>query len=466
MLEFGKSSILTSISNQHNSSVCIIASDRLLVYDGIQSDTSTIGLDPLNWQALHIPSMYLASNWPIKYASITPSGSYLGIAGVRGFAHYNFQSERWKFFGNEQQEQAFEVTGLLWYRTLIILSCKNLKTNGYEIRVYSRETKLDDANILHTEHFQTEISAMNLTDLHLLVFCKNCVMQSFQIFIVDGPKIIFQLRQAFSLQEFIGLDKNCVQGVVRLRTSNQATSEQLFRSPILLLKNGALFLIWKQSEGWLASKLAENVEHFWVAQNPAQNGELQNSIWVFDGKGAKIVSRPTAFIDDSEPRNENVFSMNLDFYPFVVLLEQGVLVGIKQQLSLNKSLEISQFGTEIKTHLFVHLIIQNYLLRGRTSKALAFSKAYEHLDYFNHALEMMLHGALEHDSEKDISSSGIFIESILTELLDLLLPAAIQFVHQYPRSLEIMVNCARKSEMALWSYFFSIAGDPKTLYQV
>jgi hypothetical protein len=47
-----------------------------------------------------------------------------------------------------------------------------------------------------------------------------------------------------------------------------------------------------------------------------------------------------------------------------------------------------------------------------------------------------------------------------------MLPTAIQFVNQFPRSLEIIVNCARKSEMALWSYFFSIAGDPKLLYQV
>ena len=252
---------------------------------------------------------------------------------------------------------------------------------------------------------------MNLTELHLLVFCKNCVMQSFQIYIVEGPKIVFQLRQAFSLKEFVGHDKDCVQGVVKLRPSNHqaANSEDLFASPILLLKNGSLFLIWKQNQGWVASKLADNVEHFWVARSPIYDSEFQSSIWVFDGKGAKILSRPTALIESPsvENRNETVFGMELDFYPFVVLPDQGVLVGIRQQLSLNKSLEISQFGTEIKTHLFVHLIIQNYLIRGQTSRALSFSRTYEHLGYFNHALEMMLHSALEHDSEKDIASAGI-----------------------------------------------------------
>lgn len=207
----------------------------------------------------------------------------------------------------------------------------------------------------------------------------------------------------------------------------------------------------------MASKIADKVEHFWVSRKEVEKGgEFQSSIWVFDGRGAKILSRPSQKLEiaGSPKRNEYFFDMELDFYPFIVLPEQGVLVGIKQQLSLNKSLEVAQFGTDIKTHLFVHLIIQNFLQNGETSNALLFSRHYENLPYFNHALEMMLHSALESDSDKSPDSP------------ELMLPSAIEFVNQFPRSLEIIVNCARKSEMALWGYFFSIAGDPKLLYQV
>ncbi|KAJ3373523.1 hypothetical protein HDU91_006466 [Kappamyces sp. JEL0680] len=409
LLEFAKSSILTSLSNQHNTNVCIIASDRLLMYDGIQSDTSMVGLDPLNWQTVHIPAMYLASNWPIKYAAATTNGQFIAVSGTRGFAHYNFASERWKFFGNEQQEQGFQVSGMLWYRTLIIVSCQNLVSGGFELRVYSRETKLDDANMLHVEKFDFEISAMNLTDFHLLVYGKNCVMQSYLIYLVEGPKVVFQLRQAFSLQEFVGDDKDCVQGIARLRSPDQSSVEDLFGCPILLLKNGALYLIWKQHDGWLATLLADRVEHFWVANSKTLDSDFQTSIWVFDGQGAKILSKPSALLESpaAEHRKETVFNMVLDFYPFVVLLDQGVLVGIKQQLSLNRSLEISQFGTEIKTHLFVHLIIENFLTRGQTARALSFSRTYQNLGYFNHALEMMLHDALEHDSDKPADADGM-----------------------------------------------------------
>jgi hypothetical protein len=68
-------------------------------------------------------------------------------------------------------------------------------------------------------------------------------------------------------------------------------------------------------------------------------------------------------------------------------------------------------------------------------------------------LEILLHNALEADSDlpEDHKESA--------------LPNILMFVKQFPRSLEIIVNCARKSEMALWRRFFYFAGDPKDLYQ-
>jgi hypothetical protein len=137
----------------------------------------------------------------------------------------------------------------------------------------------------------------------------------------------------------------------------------------------------------------------------------------------------------------------------VVLLRQGVVVGIKQQVDLNKTMAISQFAIDIKAKLFVHLIIKQYLQRGLHAQALNFSSGYQYLSYFNHALEMMLHVALEEDNMLPKGSQ------------DNTLANMVQFVFQFPRSLEIIVNCARKSEMALWGRFFSIAGDPKVLYQ-
>jgi hypothetical protein len=162
---------------------------------------------------------------------------------------------------------------------------------------------------------------MNLNENHLLVYSKNCIMRSYLIYILEGPKIVLQLRQAFSLEDFVGQDKHCVQGIARIRPTEQNSVEDLFSSPILLLKNGSLYLIWKQDEGWLATKLAEKVEHFWIANTKLKDTDFQSSIWVFDGKGAKILSRPSALLMSpvAQHRQETVFDMQLDFYPFGII---------------------------------------------------------------------------------------------------------------------------------------------------
>lgn len=43
---------------------------------------------------------------------------------------------------------------------------------------------------------------------------------------------------------------------------------------------------------------------------------------------------------------------------------KGIIIGIQQQLLLMQSLDICQFGIEIKTHLFIQLISKYLLANG------------------------------------------------------------------------------------------------------
>ncbi|KAI8806111.1 hypothetical protein BJ742DRAFT_369738 [Cladochytrium replicatum] len=74
--------------------------------------------------------MYITKNWPIRYATISPSVNFLAIAGRRGLAHYSTESKRWKLFGNEQQEQSFVVRGgMLWHRYILFVACQDFMTS-------------------------------------------------------------------------------------------------------------------------------------------------------------------------------------------------------------------------------------------------------------------------------------------------------------------------------------------------
>lgn len=68
-----------------------------------------------------IPNAYIATNWPIRYASISSDGRLIAVAGRRGLTHYSASSGRWKLFVDERQERDFIVRGgLLWFHHVLV----------------------------------------------------------------------------------------------------------------------------------------------------------------------------------------------------------------------------------------------------------------------------------------------------------------------------------------------------------
>jgi RAB6A-GEF complex partner protein 1 len=81
------------------------------------------------------------------------------------------------------------------------------------------------------------------------------------------------------------------------------------------------------------------------------------------------------------------------------------------------------------------------------------SQHYQHLLYFAHALEILLHEVL--DDEVDAAPPPE----------QALLPSVLSFLSSFPQYLDIVVQCTRKTEVRSWRTLFSNLPPPEELFE-
>lgn len=91
---------------------------------------------------------------------------------------------------------------------------------------------------------------------------------------------------------------------------------------------------------------------------------------------------------------------------------------------------------------------------------MTFASHYQELVFFAHALEILLHTVVESEAGAEVSDEH------LTTRSGVVLPAAIEFLDHFDVALDVVVGCARKTEMTYWKSLFSVAGSPKILFEV
>jgi RAB6A-GEF complex partner protein 1 len=84
--------------------------------------------------------------------------------------------------------------------------------------------------------------------------------------------------------------------------------------------------------------------------------------------------------------------------------------------------------------------------------------------YFPHALEILLHTVVESESALGNEDDGASQEVVTPG--DTVLPAVVEFLDYFDAALEVIVGCARKTEMTRWRRLFNVVGNPKALFEV
>ncbi|KIY51327.1 RIC1-domain-containing protein [Fistulina hepatica ATCC 64428] len=473
VVPFAKSATTGQLTPDNTRYAFLQMDDRALIYRGAdQPDMSVINPDSDVWQHVKIPQQYLANNWPIKHSSLSSDGRLIAIAGRRGLIHYSSSSGRWKIFGDEIQEQAFTVKGgMLWFHHVLIAAVEVSK--AYQIRLYSRDLELSNQNVLHREILSSPVVIMSLVDNSLLVYTADNTL--FHYLIVPTTDTI-KLHPCGSIT-FSGII--AAPGAVRMLSwlipSAQKQlgdpADDLLSATVLMVVGGQLVLLRPRKSGKREVKydmqiFADRIEFCWTHLRGI--GGLENSLWAYDGHGMRVwlnalsIEMPVAkdIRDTSEIQKDIKESVNipLDFYPLSVLMDKGIIIGAEHEAIARSNLPFVIFRHATSSHLFLHHVLQYHLESQQVKEAVILASHYKHLVFFAHALEILLHDVMELDASLEASPGHLSFE-------DSILRNAVIFLDHFDVSLDVVVGCARKTEMTRWRRLFDIVGNPKTLFE-
>ncbi|EQB57693.1 hypothetical protein CGLO_02137 [Colletotrichum gloeosporioides Cg-14] len=480
-LEMARSAVVSCYNAANLLRTVLQTNTNVMIYRGYDlPDLASISAEPHLWHTTKVPPSYLLQQWPIRHTVISPDGRYVAVAGRRGLAHYSVNSGRWKTFVNETMENEFQVRGsMCWYQHILVAAIEANKS--HELRLYSRETALDSSLVLHTQQLPAPVVLVASSgEDSLLVYTYENLLYHF-IFAPSGGSIrLVQLGQI----AFHGIVRSParVRGLSWILPDSQLIdgdpSQDVAVASVLFLVDAKLVLLQPSlnHEGHLKydmKVIAQNVEfHVSMRDQPhfdttvmrpeelASSGSdlsLRNSLWVFDGQEFKLWPDVQEVLRaaSSEASRElpKTISVPLDFYPLSTLLGKGIVLGVEADLVQRRDISFSFFRFTIRTHLFLPDILRFLLTENHAVDAVKLSEQYQNLEYFAHALEVLLHKVLD----DEVDSGPTPEEAILPRVLSLL--------SSFKQYLDIVVQCTRKTEVRQWRTLFAYLPPVQELFE-
>lgn len=495
-IQFIKSSLVNNPSLHYSNDIIMQGSDSIyLIHKSNVIESS--------FSHLQIPQTYLTDNWPIQMISMDRLGKYIAVAGNRGFIVFNMIKNKWRLFGNQKEEQKIQCISISWYKSIILVLNKIEDKNQYEILCFPHN-HLAFSSLLYKFDIPCKNSnispiSMDCNDNLLIIFMDDSFV--FQLKIDHKMnsetgeisslqmKIIHQTTSTavHSLLSFLALPSFHVvqpqdhQNSSLLHSSLSNSHQINWSKEFLILDGSGRFSIANPDYGQ-DIELASCIEQFWycgLSQNQSKTDNLQDyqfqyclfgygesgiRIW-FPFKGSDFIkqsksnsrlnsparkpfnlSSSSSFIS-IEP--ENTLEFDVEVYPLSFSKENAIIIGVSQVTSYSEASVYPRYDIMIRSQPFLHILLSHLI---QTNEDLSIPKfvahTYSSIPHFTFSLELLLHEALESKNSKRS------------------LPKVIRFLQEFSIFPEIIVRCARKTDVSYWDLLFQHAGKPIDLFNL
>ena len=432
-------------------------------------------------QIIQVDRNYILKNWPIKMVALNERYRYLAIAGSNGFCMVNYSKNKWKLYVNETQEMSFRCNGgIAWWNDILVAGTTTNNSHKHSISFHSIHDKLEDSQILLKVNFPQRVCILDVYLDNLLVLTGNHKLLVYHLsksMVANRNTLSLDLILDTSYEEFGWSPYNIISASMStVQTEVLSPVNEFGLASILINVEGYLMMLQVVAHYDLHSQknlvkslspvcLASGVEAvFSYPYLPPGLGTksrlyLSQALWLACGQAGLKIWLP--LYPKEDPCNPTYLSkwIMLTIYtrvqPLSVLFGDGTIAGIEcDQLHYDKIKRSVAYSLPRRNiQLTVSLILKQLLKRNLISHAMRITYSCADLPHFDYILEHLIHTVLEEEAAQGAPTKNA------------LLPNVIELIRPFPNFIKIVGECARKTEIAVWTYLFGAAGKPKELFE-
>ncbi|KAJ2677612.1 WD40 repeat protein [Coemansia spiralis] len=446
-LPFVRAALSTVPCEGNSKRVCLFSDEKVFLHHCEFGAQDLADQQPeMLWHVAHIPAEYTGMNWPIRYVAADDDGQHIAVAGAHGLACYGVRAHKWRMLRNQQQEESITcVGGLLWYRNYLVAACINHGCgDAPQLLFFPRSRELDTTSDLQTVALESPAVTMSCHNSILLVLCANKVVYQYAIF-DDTDFIQVSFRRAIDLGP-ARVDPR------RVRSLQWVPSAHFDQRAAFLVHEGTALAVVEEAVGQHAGGLqvtAVSSRAEFTITSAVNFGKMHSTVWWFSGAQlhACLVSLED-FMDGATARlSAQMMCIRPEFFPVAVSADKGMAVGLDQDWIVEEGTVVGLARLPVRAKLYLHSTLDRMLADGMEQDALLYAACFEHLEFFAHAMEILLHEALVRTMSEDVVLSRV-----------------VALLENFAGFHEIVVHCARKTEAAFWPRLFASVGGPARFF--